>query len=1115
MRVKTFWHMEKFGGGRKGNMVHCGQRNSVKRVNRAGTGRGMTVKKVGWLLCLVILGVLAASGAHAERDMTIMVYMCGSNLESGYGAATDDLMEMNEARLDSAETALLVMTGGARSWAAGFDADQACIHEVSRKGIRTVWSGEAMNMGESGTLTFFLKWGKDAYPAEKYALIFWNHGAGPVEGLCWDEQFAMDHLSLTEMTDALKAAEMDRRLSFIGFDACLMSTVEVADAVSEYAEYMIASQETEPASGWDYRFLKDMSADRDGADTGKRIVESFKAASGSVEDVTLACVDLDRIGPVVTELNRLFSREAGSMTEKAYAALSEARSGASAFGGSMAVLGSHGYDLVDLADFASRLDDSADLLAAIREAVVCRTDTAGIAGGLSIYHPYQNKTEYVNTWREAYESMGFSTEYARYLRAFGGYLTGERMCRWTDLVPREKGEGTHTYVLPLTEEQAGNVAGARMLVLQSLRGKSGRNIFLLLNTLPALTGPEGLEGTYAPGKLYARTEDGTVLGPVSVTATDDGRRLLAVGAYDTDMDGVAGSEDGGATVVFWLENPMVPGVVRPSSTLVYDEATREFTRRIPLREADYARVVLWNIDRSLPDEDVEELPAFRNWDADSGFISGFQVNLPQAWEFVCLEEEMNVTDLYVAFEITDLQQNAWCSRPIPIGNGQRSGFQAEEVEIGEAGITFSGQIRESVTESGLYLWCDVENRSDVERNYRIDHILLNGCREISGNFSLYSVEGGKDGGRMLRVDPKDLYGMEEIHSIRANVEWTDAGTWDWSEACAAETGFADFDISGMAWNSSPLGRASEDGIECILLSLDGGEGSEISGEMLVRNGKDTELDLEAWEFLPENLRLSASVSPRTLGAGQECVARFTLQDRLEAGMFQTGVDEALGSAVVTGSLLQMHAGGVVHELRIVTGQDLNAGEMGKDLRLQLETAWQVPGNGTVQATPETLFEEGTLLVKAEHVMAASDSLVIGLSLTNRGSRPLYAAVQDGHVQGRPVSMSVAGSRLNGMILMPGSTRFACVIFSGTGETLLPEMDFRIRWWGGLTELDQEGLQALDLFGAWLSVEELLSGKEGIPPETRFIRMIPDKVMEIPEDRWLGIPAGDFRVVSEP
>ena len=129
-----------------------------------------------------------------QKKLTLMVYMCGSNLESRFGSASADIQEMLDSGFDSDQINLLVMTGGSEKWAMGFGAGQSMIHEISRRGRRTVWPGrgeaeQALNMGDRYTLQFFLDYCVKRYPAEQYALILCDHGGGPMTGLCWDELF--------------------------------------------------------------------------------------------------------------------------------------------------------------------------------------------------------------------------------------------------------------------------------------------------------------------------------------------------------------------------------------------------------------------------------------------------------------------------------------------------------------------------------------------------------------------------------------------------------------------------------------------------------------------------------------------------------------------------------------------------------------------------------------------------------------------------------------------------------------------------------------------------------------------------------------------------------------
>lgn len=81
--------------------------------------------------------------------LTLMVYMCGSNLESEYASASADLQEMLDVNFDVEQVKVIVMCGGSLSWASGYDPEAANVLEIGRppmakaNGFRTVpWADE-------------------------------------------------------------------------------------------------------------------------------------------------------------------------------------------------------------------------------------------------------------------------------------------------------------------------------------------------------------------------------------------------------------------------------------------------------------------------------------------------------------------------------------------------------------------------------------------------------------------------------------------------------------------------------------------------------------------------------------------------------------------------------------------------------------------------------------------------------------------------------------------------------------------------------------------------------------------------------------------------------------
>jgi len=97
------------------------------------------MKKLLFLFaCLLLLAPLAAHGEEAQYDLTLMVYMCGSNLESEYGSASEDIREMLSSGCDFSRTKVLVMTGGATRWDSAIEPDRLTVLELLTYAIRTL-----------------------------------------------------------------------------------------------------------------------------------------------------------------------------------------------------------------------------------------------------------------------------------------------------------------------------------------------------------------------------------------------------------------------------------------------------------------------------------------------------------------------------------------------------------------------------------------------------------------------------------------------------------------------------------------------------------------------------------------------------------------------------------------------------------------------------------------------------------------------------------------------------------------------------------------------------------------------------------------------------------------
>ena len=285
------------------------------------------------------------SRAAGQAKWTFMVYMAGDNNLDG--AALRDIAEMARAgstkdvnilvQLDRIEDNLTrrfrITQGG------GFKKD--CLESF----------GDT-NTGDPQILYDFVKWAADSYPADRYALILWNHGsgwwedaksraAGPVEkkprrrlfrqpvrypvpqeqlnlpapqehrSICYDDTSGGDALDNRELRIVLAGicALLGRKIDLLGMDACLMNMVEVAYQLRESVNVIVGSEIEEPFDGWPYAEILTRLIARprhDAAALARWIVKSYLLSyKGKDETVTQSALDVSRIGEMIIRIDAL------------------------------------------------------------------------------------------------------------------------------------------------------------------------------------------------------------------------------------------------------------------------------------------------------------------------------------------------------------------------------------------------------------------------------------------------------------------------------------------------------------------------------------------------------------------------------------------------------------------------------------------------------------------------------------------------------------------------------------------------------------------------------------------------------------------------------------------
>jgi len=286
----------------------------------------------------------------------------------------------------------------------------------------------AIDSGIPGTISDFAIWGIETFPAERYALVLWDHGwgwylaAAGTKGIS-DDYASGNNISIArgELEEALASvtAALGRPLDLLGMDACLMGSWEVHYVSAPYADIFVGSQASEGMDGWPYdTALADLVATpgMDGAALGEIIARRFYESHDSTQSV----VDLRALPELNTALDGL--AQAMLDTGQATTLLEEGAENAQDF--------EHGWGQDhDLGDFLDHLETSSAADSSVLAAV----------GGVREAHARVVLANY--TWGRTYqEATGISIYTPTWGRVDADYSRGTwaRETLWDDFVTQAR-----------------------------------------------------------------------------------------------------------------------------------------------------------------------------------------------------------------------------------------------------------------------------------------------------------------------------------------------------------------------------------------------------------------------------------------------------------------------------------------------------------------------------------------------------------------------------------------------------------------------------------------------------------------------------------------------------
>ncbi len=864
------------------------------------------MKKLCFLLTMLMLALPTSDCALAndrQASLTLMIYVTGSDLESSAGAATSDIIEMLASGVDTDQVNVLLCTGGSQSWQMGLPNDRICFSCIRKGHLLMLESLELESMGDPDTLAAFLNYSRNRCPADSYALILWDHGAGPMNGVCFDELFrgsgSPDSLDLNELETALRKSSFggDNRLEWIGFDACLMSSLEVAMACAPYARYMIASQETEPGSGWNYSFLAGAAECLDGDAMGRAIIDSyFEGSEQSPQLMTLACIDLDQAETVSRAMDDLFSVLGGEMDADSFSVISNARLKARDFG--RAVTGSD-YDLVDLYSLASQYDGIAQeeaeaVKAALDGAVIACRGNVQDSHGLSIYHPYYNKEYFTLRWGENYAQFDFAPGYNDYLQSYAELWLGDQMADWTDikaeaLAPKAEAQ---ELTLALTEEQMANFGYAEVYILCGGMFDNG-DYYEKINEITDVSMDDRgvLHAFYNYRTLCVFDEGGNPLTDfVQYYLIDDTYLIRAnmtektYEQFQSDLwtmsndDFIASDAylkkvylqfrqfDGDDRLTYSGLLDLTSefgqgyaGFLREGSQLLQNDVLRQGRTPFSLKDENCEWVWVLSYPREKTrDEDGRILP-FAAWrsPSDTAGIIAFhmnEINNREPWSLAFVDRQFTGRSYWAQFVIHDVQGNAFGSELIPVSNPNLSGStDIQNVIAGSNGWSATLkdiEVINAVSDAGLYVHFDLicpAGAEDVSQLCAGD-VMLNDCRLPAQDCDLSSAAG--EGvlqctltipADKIAILPESTLERLQFDLFASPAEFYAQNAFlsiDWT----GETDISAFHEAFLS-ASEPLAESVAGGLTVRLLSLEEDEAGDVHFSLFMRNDRTVDADI--------------------------------------------------------------------------------------------------------------------------------------------------------------------------------------------------------------------------------------------------------------------------------
>jgi hypothetical protein len=259
--------------------------------------------------CLFLLLSMQLINAQVQPKKPWLFFAYIAAVNNLYEFASSDINEMKKGTNKNVNT--LIFLHGLQSNNNLFSKK---IILVNNKTSTEETLDKALDSGALSTFIAGVKWAISQAPHDYIAIDLWNHGAGilnPItktkRGICFDD-VSRNYLTdkhLRYAFEKIVKLRNGKKIDILGFDACLMGSIECNASWADYAKYIVGSEETIPGYGWGYEtVLKSLTKSISPKNFASAMVESYKKTYTNVEaDFTLSAIDASKIKPVANNVN--------------------------------------------------------------------------------------------------------------------------------------------------------------------------------------------------------------------------------------------------------------------------------------------------------------------------------------------------------------------------------------------------------------------------------------------------------------------------------------------------------------------------------------------------------------------------------------------------------------------------------------------------------------------------------------------------------------------------------------------------------------------------------------------------------------------------------------------